>query len=483
MHKASKFNKFWLYILSIILMIFYISNTSAKQKDEQSLFLSMDEAITLSLSKNMAIQFAGMDRVLEKFAIKKAENDFDLQYTLSASSTILSKNSLSDDGTAIKPNLNVNPGVSLKTGLGTSFSFSAPQTVDSTGKHGSRTVMSISQPLLKGFGQDVTLNSLRNTYDREVINKLKFRNSISKAIVGIAKKYRSLISDNYKIEASRRSLVEAEKGVKNTQAKIKVGRIASTEIIQSEAQYESLQLQYLQQKNAANISRQDLLTEIGLSPEKKIYVPKDLTVSTNKIPNQDDAIKLALENNFEYQSKLNSLTTARRSLLVAKNNMLWDLNLTYSAGSNKGTVLENIKGKKFNQNLTATLTVPINSYSNKEGLLRAQIGLKKEELGIAQSRRALIANVKKQIFDINNLKTQIKFAEKNLVLAQKSYDIETRKLQIGKSSSLNVSTAQDKVLAAQKSLIDAKIAFENSLDDLHILLGTALEKWNIELEY
>ncbi len=469
--------------LSIVALLLFpcFSTIVAEQKMAEE--LSMAEAVTLSLSKNISIQFAGMDRVLEKFAIKKAENAFDLQYSLSASSTILSKNSLTDDGDIIKPNINVSPGIGLKTSIGTGLQFNMPQSISNSGKHNSKTIITVSQPLLKGFGRDVTLNSLWNVHDKEVINKLKFRNNISKTIVGIAKKYRSLISNNYQIEASRRSLEESKKEVVNTRARIKAGRLASTEIIQAEAQYESLQLQYLKQKNSANISKQDLLTEIGLNPELNIIVPGDLVVVTDSVPDLNEATKLALKNNFEYRSKLNGMTVARRSLTTAKNNMLWDLKLVYQAGAGSGSIKDNFKGKNFNQNVSANLSIPINSYSNKEGLMSAQITMKKEELGLAQSRRTLIAGVKKQIFDLNNLKTQIKFAVRSLMLAEKSYSIEKKKLQIGKSSSLNVSTAQDKVLKAQESLIKAKISFEDSLDDLHILLGTALDKWNIELEY
>jgi outer membrane protein TolC len=429
----------------------------------------------------MTIQIAGMNRVLQKFNIRVAENKFEPQYSLTAESKLFSKDKDTSFKNSFKPDLNVSPSVGLKTSLGTGLGISLPQTISNKGKHSIGARFTVSQPLLKGFGRDMTLLDLRNTYDNEVINRLQFRNKVSRTVVDIAKKYRALIQNNYNIEASRRSLEEAKKGVETTQAKIKAGRVASTEIIQSQAQYERLQLQYYKQTNDANISRQDLLTEIGLDPNAQIFVPKNIEVSTDDIPSLEESIQLALNNNFEYRSQINSMTQTRRSLDRAKNNMLWDLSLDYTADFGTGSIGNRLNS--LNQTVSAKLTIPINDYGLKSSLINAKIKLKEGELSLAQARRKLIADIKKQIFDLNNLRTQIKFAERSLQLAEKSYFIENKKLQIGKSSSLNVSTAQDNVLKAKTDLIQAKISFENSLDALHISLGTALVKWGIELEY
>lgn len=462
-----------------------LPGTWSQEDNSRPEFLSVTDVITLALAKNVEIEFAGLDRVLEKFAIKKAENAFWPQYSLSASSTIFSKNNLSskDNRTELKPDLTVSPGIGLKNSLGTQFGLGLPQGVSDKGKYSMRGTFRVSQPLLRGFGRDINLMGLRNTYDAEVINKLKYRNTVSKTIVEIVKKYRGLISNNYQMEASQRSLEESEKSLEFTRAKIRAGKQASADLIQAEAQHEVLQLNYLKQQNAANIAKQNLLIDIGLHPETNIQVPGDIEVSLENIPELEEATLLALSNNFQFRSLQNSIVSSRRSLELAKNNRLWDLSLTYAGGFGGGSFENAIDGKKFNHSLSASLTIPINDYSIREGLMSAQIGLKKAETQLEQGKRDLIAGVKKQLFDLQNLIKQIELAKRSLMLAEKSYEAENKKLEIGKSSSLQVSTAQDKVLSAKKELIDAKINFENSFDDLHVLLGTSTEKWGIELTY
>lgn len=448
-------------------------------------FLSMHEAIVLALAKNTTIQSAEMDRVLDKFALKKADNEFDLQYNLSLERTLFSKNAAntSNVNDESKKGTTVRPGITLKNSIGTTFGVNLPQNINDSGKHTGSATFTISQSLLRGFGTDVNLASIRNTYANEITRKLTFKNTVSSTIVKIVKQYRSLITSNYTLSARRKELEDAKIEISNSAAKIKAGIMATTDIYQSQAQYERLQLMVTQEENGANIAMEDLLTEIGLDPEMNITVPANIDVETKDVLDLDKALLIALEGNFEYQNKLITTETLARSLKVAKNYALWDLDLKYRGGLGGGQIAKTFEGKNFHHSLSVELKIPIMDFTRKEQLIRANISVKKNELTMSQAKRSLLADVKKKLFDINNLKKQVESSEKALLYAGKSYEAEKKKHELGKTSSLNLSNAQDNLLQSKTGVITAKIGYENSLDDLSILLGTTLDKWNIELEY
>ena len=215
----------------------------------------------------------------------------------------------------------------------------------------------------------------------------------------------------------------------------------------------------------------------------QIKIPDDLDINEEFQPSFEQAMQLAKANNYSYKSALVTRSRVSRELKHAKQNLLWDLDLTYKVGASGATLQQTFDANNFGHSLGVGVKIPINDYSRKGRILRAQIESKKNDLTFAKTERSLEYDIRKSLFSIDNLKKQIHFAKKSLQSTEKTYEVEKKKHKLGKSSSLSLSTAQDKVLEAQTSLINAKIAYEDGLDDLSVVLGTALQRWNIVLKY
>ncbi len=99
------------------------------------------------------------------------------------------------------------------------------------------------------------------------------------------------------------------------------------------------------------------------------------------------------------------------------------------------------------------------------------------------TRRALITTVTNTINAISSQSRQYQLAEKQVRLAERSYQLEKKKQQAGISSALDVNNTQNQLIQAQASLISAKIAYLNQLSALQRLLGTTLDEWQIKLRY
>lgn len=444
------------------------------------LSLSIDEAVNLSLNKSVVIKSAKLSRIAEKFALVVAEKSFTPRLSLRLDGNLaeVTQEKISFDNSKV----NVIPGLSLATKIGTSITVGLPYAVNQHGEYILGSNLTITQPLLKGSGYKLNTLSLKKAYDNEALNRLKLKNTVSRAVVDTAKSYRALIANNYQLQASSKSLADAKKAIVVTEAKIKAGRVPATEMIQAQAQMEALQLSLLKITNQVNSAKQNLLTSIGLKSSELIEVPDDISISIEKVPSLEQAIAIALASNFEYRQILQRLTDSNRGLLVAKDDTRLDLQLKYEAslpyiGTNVNDNATSRHSLKFD------LKIPINDYRAKSTLLNAKINLENTKIAVAEQKRRLIADVQSKLFNIKNLETSIAMAKKSLNLAEQSYEVEKIKLETGKSTSLNLTTVQDKVLSAKTSLIQAKISFEDALDDLSILLGNTLEQWDIKLEY
>ena len=140
-------------------------------------------------------------------------------------------------------------------------------------------------------------------------------------------------------------------------------------------------------------------------------------------------------------------------------------------------------GKNLNQSARLTLTVPFHDLNRRSQLVSAKIRLEKDRINLIAAKRALITNITNTINSIRSLAKRYQLAQKQVMLAEKSYALEKKKLEAGISSALDVNNTQNQLIQAQSGLIGAKIAYLNQLSALQRTLGTTLDYWQIKLRY
>lgn len=506
-------------ILSLFISIFSLLLTldtvaleqKPQGKKEQVKQLSLREAVLLSMRFNPNVRNAEIDRIIKKFDLRVAQNAFELQYSLGGSIELVN-NSTNKQGDPITgmaqpvaPNANANvvqqgntpmhpttfnrfgvtPGVEWTSPYGTKVKVGA--SLGKAGRaHESTVNLSVEQPLLQGFGRDIVERGLRDAYDSDEISRLSLRKNISSAIIEVVKTYRELIKQNYKLENSKRQLDEALRNIETTKIKIQAGREARTQLVELEANYENLKSTYQLARNERDQARQNLLNVIGLDPELKIEVPSDVEITETKLPEFEMVLNLVLANDADYQNGVIGLRQVKRALVAAKNQQLPDLRLTASASMNStgvdvGRALQGYSNFSTAQKVELSGSIPISNYTNKKALLSAEMALRQSEIRLEAQRRSLVTEIKNKITALKYNADQIESARRRISLSHQSYDNEKLRQQAGRSSSINVTDAQKKVLDNENSLIDQKIAYLNAIDDLNLRLGMTLIYWGIEL--
>lgn len=442
--------------------------------------LSLREAVLLSLRFNTTICSAEIDRISQRFGLRVAQNQFELQYNLSTRLNLLQNNDMS-------ASYSVFPSVSWQSRYGTNISLAGVQS-RANGLYSSSTELSIKQPLLRGAGRDVVEAGLRNRYDREEIDRLDLRDRVGSAINEVVRAYRALILANNGVEIQKRQLEEARRNMHIIKTRIQAGRIASTQGIQEELQFQQIEFALESRLNEQDKARQNLLEAIGLDPNIPIEVPSDVDVSHIDMPNQEETIRLALVNNRAYQTQLISLRASKRNLHIQQNNQKWQLDLVANVGlSGHGQhVGESFVGKAggtLTSQIGVSLNIPIQDYQRKKSLLDAHINVHKTELLLADARRKLITEVKNALFSLRSLIKRLEISEQKMGLANRVYKIEKQKQLAGRSTSLDVSTSQNNYISAQNDFIQTKIDYLNQLDALNLSLGLILKHWDIELHH
>ena len=464
------------------------SSPASRKKNVHT--LSLREAILLALRYNPNIQNAELDRIVQRYQLRLANNEFELQYALGASG-VINKSTYNGVGSDTSHSFLASPELNLKTKLGTEGSVSIDNNVGWNNSYNPVLNATITQPLLRGFGRATNEAALLNAIDSEWLNKLNLQQSVVDQITQVITSYRALILSGNNLQNQRLQLKEAKKSYEINEKKIAAGQLEPTGNIQQSYQIESLSLMVEQVENDFKIASQELLQSIGLDPEMHLSVPSDVSLKKIVVPDLQQSIEIALNHNAQYLAQKMTMRADERAYQVAKNQQLWQLDASASVQS--GTVNDltgssgGLSGIYNGNNTTETarlkLTIPLHDLGRRSQLINAKIRLEKDRINLIAAKRALITNVTNTISTIESLAKRYQLAQKQVRLAEQSYSLEKKKQQAGISSALDVNNTQNQLIQAQSGLIGAKIAYLNQLSALQRTLGTTLEYWDIKLRY
>lgn len=450
--------------------------------------IGLREAILLALRYNPNIQNAELDRIIQRYQLRLAHNEFELQYALGATG-VIQKNQFSGVGDSTNKAFIAAPEVNYRNTYGSQFSLNIDNNVGTNTNYNPLLNLSFTQPLLRGFGKAANEMGLINAIDNDAMNKVMLRQIVIDQITEVITAYRTLILSSNNLQNQRRQLQEAQKTYEINEKKIKAGQLEPTGNIQQLYQIESLNLMVEQAEIEFKNTTQNLLQVIGLNPEMRLAVPSDVQLNNIAIPELDESIRLAFANNSQYLAAKMQLRVYERAFKFAKNQQLWQLDLGANAQAGIMSNVDNTStnsiyaGRTLNEAVNLTLTIPIRDISRRSQLINAKVSLEKARLTLMATRRALITTVTNTINAISSQSRQYQLAEKQVRLAERSYQLEKKKQQAGISSALDVNNTQNQLIQAQASLISAKIAYLNQLSALQRLLGTTLDEWQIKLRY
>ena len=452
--------------------------------------LRLRDAILLALRYNPNIQSAELDRIIQRYELRLAHNEFELQYAL-AGTAVATNSNYSGVGNATTRSYLASPEFALKNIFGTEAALSMDNNVAVDGNYNPLLNFTLKQPLLRGFGRAANEAALLDAIDSECLNKLGLQQLVMDQITQVIMAYRALILSANNLQIQQRQLAEAREAYTINRKKIAAGQLEPTVNIQQSYQIESLSLMVEQEEQDVKTTAQDLLQAIGLDPNMRIEIQSDVILNDLSVPNIKESIARALSHNLQFLALKMAVRADERTYQSAKNQQLWQLDATANVQAGTVTSVENgnnhlasiYSGNNVNESVGITLTIPLHDLNRRSVLIAAKVQLEKDRLNLIAAKRALKTTIKNTITTMESLVKRYEHAQRQVDLAEKSYELEKKKQQAGIASSLDVNNTQNQWIQAQMGLIGAKIAYLNQLSTLQQLLGTTLDYWQINLRY
>ena len=458
--------------------------------------ITLEDSIVLALKNNRRLVNARLDRAVERFSLRVAENTFRPHVTIGpyiARTHTDPSTDVDSAGLATRARLRLPTGgeLGLDWEYGGRWTGSGRGGVPAQPRHANALTFTFTQPLLRGAGMRVATAPVAIARTSEQINVLALKATVIDIITSVARRYRDYMQAERRVDIRTRSLERARALREVNELLVRTGRMAERDIVQTEAVIAGRELRLIEARSALDAARL-ALTDI-LDVDSRTRVRPTGALGGNLDPERvrtglAHGVETALRHRPDYRAAVLRIENARSRVEVAESGRRWDLSATVSAkfagdDATAGRAAHRLRSTDYGVRLD--LAVPLGRAAAdpaRQEYERAVADLGKARNDLAEARQRIDIEVANAVRDVERTHREVGLARTARELAERTMEIEEEKLRLGLSSNFRVVAFEDDLEAAQNTELDLVIAYHNALTALDRTLGTTLERWGIAID-
>jgi outer membrane protein TolC len=353
---------------------------------------------------------------------------------------------------------------------------------------------SLKQPLLKGFGKEMTSIKINLAKQNETIVLKEYNTKLMNLIASTVKTYWTLYGTQKLYESWKNSLVVAQKGLKNIKLLALNGKMPETDVIEVRSAILHRKTEILALKSRIIELQDKIMSLLNLS----VMANPNIILITKDSPHIEKKVKVdPLSVSFE--KALNNLPELELIKLKYKqeklknsyseNQLLPDLSIqagisTAGLGSLDSTARKDAFSDKYTSyNVGLSLEMPIGGNKQaKENLAISKLKLLDAKLEIESSKRMLnnVLNTKRK--QLLNQQDRLDLYKENMSFNTDLLNIELKKLRSGRADIRDVFDYEEKVILSQRKLLNSIINWKLSEALLDKSTGELFKKYKIRVD-
>ncbi|MDX8388978.1 MAG: TolC family protein [Mariprofundaceae bacterium] len=454
----------------LLILLIYLATSSSFALSAQGFtvdahVLSIEKAIKTALENNRSIKISEVGIHNQEYALEAAKSDFDAKVFPSLSADI-------GNSTAGNNPTSYGGGVTVskRFALGTVLAVNPSLTRTTAGDTVEGVSLSLIQPLMRGAGTAITLQSIYDVqYSLRRAKRTHYISQVNTILNTVTAFYN--VGKYEMFVALYEAVVDnLERHALTARAKEKAGIATQIDVLRADLELNNAQSS-LEQMKESHQSQLDLLKSIlSLPMQESVTVVAFIKVLKLDTP-EDTAIQMALNHRVEAKQMEDDLQESHRRVGLAENALLPELNIVVSHD-----ITRTLKGGPTDKQWTlgfATSTDLARS-REKSAYRRAlldeetiQLQAKTLEENIIRETRSQLRILSKasQIMYFRQL--QIKQAEGKLALAKVKFDHS-------QGDNFDVITAEKELIDSRINLINAQIDYLTGSYRLKAVMGTLL---------
>jgi outer membrane protein TolC len=485
--------------------------------------LSLKSYLDLVLSNNTDMQINRMSIITSRNAIISAFGVFDPTLRLNfnnSRATQLSTNTRQDD--SVTKTLNQSYPVTYNqtfqngTQFQAAYSGSRFKTSSSTQilnpSFSSGLTFNVTQPLLRNRGGAITKLAITRARINYRGSELGLEDSIMRAVQTAEQAYWSVVEAKLSLEVQEKGLANTTFQLSRNEQELALGAISPLEIYGPQASKANAEISVTRARYTLQQQEDNLRRQIGADLDPRYRdMPILLTETTDafddgKPLDKEAYVNLALTKLPSLRRTRQNLDLDELTLMQAKNSLLPALNLTGNYGNSatdgwryeRATAtsplllvsrggyfgsLNNMLG--FNApsyGFGLSLTLPLRDRAASVGLANAIVTKKSNLLSLRSAEQAARLNTLNAVTNVEASRASLKGNQVSVDLAQKNFDAENQRYELGVSTIFVVTQTAQALTSAQANLVTAQIAVRRNMLNLLVQTGALLEERGIVID-
>ncbi len=370
--------------------------------------------------------------------------------------------------------------IGLTAGLDATWPYGGPGVDDPV--YGTNAGIALSQPLLRGAGYDIAWEPLTQAERSFVYEIRRFEEFRQGFTIGIARQFFALLSQqktlanqdtDYEAAVFDRRKAEALQQVdRNTEKDVILARRreveAKDQLINARANYDRAVDSYKIQLGLPTT------TNIDLVPTDPPYEPVRFEVGS--------AIAAARANRLDLITQRQGVEDTERSLRIAENSLLPDLNLAATFGSGGiGTNLGHAPPDEWNSSVGLTFEVPWQQKSERNSYRSALISLEQARRNLRLAEDQLDLDIRDAIRQLHSIEERIALQQESIVQERRAVTVMEIRYEAGDVENRELLEARQAFVNAQNALlglmVDHFVARLNLLKDMGIFFVDDKGMW------
>jgi len=451
--------------------------------------VSVSQAILLSLENNESLAIERYNPRIRRTGEQIARSAFDPDLTADVSAK-RTRTDPTGESSSVAKSASAGVGLTQDLPTGTSLDFSLGSDVDiSPDEWESRAGLTVTQKLLRGFGLDVNLASLRQARLDVLTSQYQLRGFAQTLVGDTEKTYWDYLLAQRQIEIVEQSLTLAENQLRDTQERIRVGKLAELELAAAEAEVASRKEALINARSNLQVVQLSLLRLLNPPGEalfSRVVVPRDLpAVPALDLGPVEEHVQVGCKMRPDLNEARLRINRGELEIVKTRNGLLPKMDFFITLGrtgyaNSFGPSLNDIShGHSYDAMAGLEMEYPPLNRAAQAENTRAHISRDQLLQSLQNAEQLAELDVRTAYVEILRANQQMAATTTTRKFKEESLRAEMEKFKVGKSTSLLVAAAQRDLLQSQINEVQAVANYLKSLVDLYLQDGSLLERRGI----
>jgi len=358
-------------------------------------------------------------------------------------------------------------GTEVRFGVGTSTAQipgeSGVSGPDDIHFYNADTTVTLSQPLLRGFGASVARHSLTSAQLRRTDADRQQTLTEQQVALDVASAYYRVVAQQTIVDVARKSLDRARRLRDASEAKLDAGLVSQLDVLRAQQLVSQAEIQLFDAQSAADDARDRLMFAMGRPSVDTLVVQSDIPRTSEPVE-VDYAVGMAVSNRLDLKSLVASGVEAEDQVKYARNQLLpqVDVNFVYTRRETADSFANSFGVDRFRFATFLNISTPVDRTPQLVEYQNALIERDRRRRDAETLRRRIGDDVKRAIRERDRLERTLVAADTSVEIGRREVEVAQLRYERGLSNNLDVVTAESNLLTAESrriaTLADAALA-------------------------